>query len=144
VAASEVTEPEPAESEMSEPGPGRHPFRAFFARNRTLDMTYRVVIAVLGTIVVLVGIALIPLPGPGWLIVFAGLAILATEFEWADRLLQFARDKVLGWTNWVTSQSLLVRGAIGLGSLLAVAGAAWLYVATLGTPGWVPDWIPLV
>ncbi len=149
VSEPDVTEPEvivprSAESEMSEPDPGRHPFRAFFGRNRTLDMTYRVVIAVLGTIVVLVGIALIPLPGPGWLIVFAGLAILATEFEWADRLLQFARDKVLGWTNWVTRQSLMVRGAIGLGSMLAVAGAVWLYVSTLGTPGWVPEWIPLV
>ena len=98
----------------------------------------------LGALVVLGGIVLIPLPGPGWLIVFGGLALLATEFEWADRLLQFARDKVLGWTNWVTRQSLMVRGAIGLGSLLAVAGAVWLYVQTLGTPGWVPEWIPLV
>ena len=37
--------------------------------------------------VVAVGIALIPLPGPGWLIVIAGLAIWAVEFHWARRLL---------------------------------------------------------
>ena len=139
VAESELAEPEPAGSERV-----RHPFRAFFARNRTLDTTYRVVIAVLGALVVLGGIVLIPLPGPGWLIVFGGLALLATEFAWADRLLRFARNKVLGWTDWVTRQSLMVRGAIGLGSMLAVAGALWLYVQTLGTPGWVPEWIPLV
>jgi len=122
----------------------RHPFRAFFARNRTLDLTYRIVIAVVGATVVVVGIVLIPLPGPGWLIVFAGLALLATEFAWADRLLQYARGKVRGWTDWVTRQSWLVRGAIGLVGLLAIGGAVWLYLATLGTPGWVPEWVPIV
>src|SRR6476660_6972943 len=48
-------------------------------------------IAVLGLIVVLVGLALVPLPGPGWLIVIAGLAIWAVEFRWARRLLAFVR-----------------------------------------------------
>ena len=71
--------------------PLRHPFRQFFARHRTLDLTYRVAVAVIGAAVVVGGIILIPLPGPGWLIVFGGLAILATEFEWAGRLLDFAR-----------------------------------------------------
>jgi uncharacterized protein (TIGR02611 family) len=83
---------------------------------------------------------LLPLPGPGWLIIFAGLALLATEFAWAGRLLDYARDKVLGWTHWVGRQSLLVRAAIGLGGLLLVAAAIWLYLATQG----VPDWLPLV
>jgi uncharacterized protein (TIGR02611 family) len=46
---------------------------------------------VLGFTVVAVGIALIPLPGPGWAIVFAGFAILATEFEFAERV----RDKLI-------------------------------------------------
>ncbi len=32
------------------------------------------------------GVRLVPLPGPGWLIVFLGLAILGTEFAWARRL----------------------------------------------------------
>lgn len=116
----------------------RHPFRAFFARNRTLDLTYRVVIGVVGSAIVVGGIALIPLPGPGWLIVFAGLAVLSTEFAWAGRLLDFARDKVRGWTDWVTRQSVLVRAAIAVGSLLAVAAAVWLFVAVQGVPGWVP------
>lgn len=47
-------------------------------------------IAIVGVTVILIGIPLIPLIGPGWLIVFTGLAILATEFEWARRL----RDRV--------------------------------------------------
>jgi uncharacterized protein (TIGR02611 family) len=36
-------------------------------------------------------LGLIPYPGPGWLVVFAGLALLATEFERAQRVLTFAR-----------------------------------------------------
>lgn len=116
----------------------RHPVRAFFARHRTLDLTYRITIGVIGTAVVVLGFGLIPLPGPGWLIVFAGLAILASEFAWAGRLLDFARDKVRGWTHWVGRQSLLVRGALGLAGLALVAAAGWAYVATQGVPGWLP------
>jgi uncharacterized protein (TIGR02611 family) len=118
--------------------PLRHPFRAFFARHRTLNLVYRVVVGVVGAAIVLGGIVLIPLPGPGWLIVFAGLALLSTEFEWAGRLLDFARRQVLGWTDWVRRQSLLVRAAISLGGLALVAGAVWLYVTVQGVPEWVP------
>jgi uncharacterized protein (TIGR02611 family) len=113
-------------------------FRAYFAKHAWLDLTYRIGVGVLGTAIVVLGIVLIPLPGPGWLIVFAGLALLATEFVWAERLLTYARRRVHGWTQWVTHQSLLVRGLIGLVGLLAVAGAAWLYVAIRGVPGWLP------
>jgi uncharacterized protein (TIGR02611 family) len=127
----------PEGAEGAEP-PLRHPFRQFFARHRTLDVTYRVAVAVIGAAVVVGGIILIPLPGPGWLIVFGGLAILATEFEWAGRLLDFARRKVLGWTHWVGRQSLVVRGLIGLAGLLVVGGVLWTYVALQGVPALLP------
>ena len=54
----------------------------------------RTAVTVVGFAVVLLGIVLIPLPGPGWLIVFGGLAILATEYVWARRLLNYARRRV--------------------------------------------------
>ncbi len=114
-------------------------FRAFFAKHAWLDLTYRIVVGLVGAAVVVLGIVLIPLPGPGWLIVFAGLAILATEFVWAERLLGFARQKVYGWTSWVTEQSLAVRALIGLAGLAFVAGAVALYLAVYGLPGWVPS-----
>lgn len=44
-------------------------------------------VAVAGTAIVLVGLVLVPLPGPGWAIVFSGVALLGTEFTWAERLL---------------------------------------------------------
>ncbi len=54
----------------------------------------RIAVTIAGFVVVIVGAILIPLPGPGWLIVFGGLAILATEYVWARRLLNYARAKV--------------------------------------------------
>ncbi len=132
------TNPEEAADGPGADPPLRHPFRAFFSRHRTLDLVYRVAVGVLGTAIVLGGLVLVPLPGPGWLIVFAGLALLSTEFAWAGRLLDYGRRRLMTWTGWVTDQSLAVRALIGLGSLLAVAGAIWLYVAVQGVPGWLP------
>jgi tellurite resistance protein TerC len=52
----------------------------------------RVVIAVIGTTVLLIGIALLVLPGPAFVVIPVGLAILATEFAWARRWLQIVRE----------------------------------------------------
>ncbi|HEY0168720.1 MAG TPA: TIGR02611 family protein [Jatrophihabitans sp.] len=87
-------------------------------------MIWRVLIGTLGTVIVLVGLALIPLPGPGWLIVFIGVAVWATEFYWAQRLLQYGHRMVQHWTEWVKSRSLMIRMLIGLGGLLVLAGVA--------------------
>jgi tellurite resistance protein TerC len=62
--------------------------------NKTARWAKQVVVAVLGVTVILVGIAMIVLPGPALLVIPAGLAILATEFVWARRLLRKARRKV--------------------------------------------------
>lgn len=70
--------------------------------------TKRVAIAVAGGVVVLIGLILIPYPGPGWLIVFAGLAILATEFSWARRVLDKLRGLYDEWKAWVKRQNIFV------------------------------------
>ena len=46
----------------------------------------KVLIGIIGGLVLLAGIALLVLPGPAFLVIPAGLAILATEFAWAERL----------------------------------------------------------
>ncbi len=99
-----------------------------------MAIAYRVGVAVVGAAVVLLGLFLIPFPGPGWLVVFVGLGILATEFAWAERLLDFAKAKVRGWTRWARRQSLAVRGLLALGTLLLVGGLLWGYVAWQGVP----------
>ena len=54
----------------------------------------KLVVAVVGGSVVLVGIAMLVLPGPAILVLPLGLAILATEFLWARRWLKRARELV--------------------------------------------------
>jgi uncharacterized protein (TIGR02611 family) len=91
-------------------------------------------VALAGATVIALGLLLIPLPGPGWVVVFLGLGILATEFAWAERLLAYARTKLRAWTAWVARQALPARLAIGAAALLMVAGTAGAYLAWQGIP----------
>jgi tellurite resistance protein TerC len=54
----------------------------------------KLVVAVIGGTVLLLGIALIVLPGPAFIVIPVGLAILATEFAWARHTLKRTRDFV--------------------------------------------------
>jgi putative transmembrane protein PGPGW len=53
----------------------------------------RVGVTIAGFVVLLAGAAMLVLPGPGILVIIAGLAILATEYVWAQRLLKVAKEK---------------------------------------------------
>jgi hypothetical protein len=53
----------------------------------------RVAVTIAGFFLILVGVALLVLPGPGWLVIFLGLGLLATEYVWAQRLLNKAKEK---------------------------------------------------
>lgn len=63
-------------------------------RHRQRSRIVRAAVALAGFVVVLAGLAAIPLPGPGLLIVAAGLAILALEFAWAERWLERTIEQV--------------------------------------------------
>jgi uncharacterized protein (TIGR02611 family) len=54
---------------------------------------WRLIVLVVGSTVVLAGVAMLVLPGPAIIVIPAGLAILATEFAWAARLLHHAKEK---------------------------------------------------
>jgi uncharacterized protein (TIGR02611 family) len=118
-------------------------WRRCVAARRSLDTPYRVLVGLVGALVVAFGIVTIPLPGPGWLTVIAGLFVLATEFAWAERLLEYTRRHVTRWTEWLGRQSVVVRVAV------AVLTAAFVYAVLLvtlhlmGVPHWVPGWVPL-
>src|SRR5687768_12718700 len=96
----------------------------------------RMAIGIAGSIVLIIGIIAIPYPGPGWLIVFAGLAILATEFSWAQRVLDFAKMRYDLWTDWLKRQSLTVRIAVLALTGLVVLVTLWL----LNVFGLVSGW----
>src|SRR5689334_22485933 len=82
--------------------------------NPTGRLALRIGVGVLGALVVALGIVLIPFPGPGWAVVILGLAIWALEFSWAQRLLEYTKRQVLGWTRWVGPRSWPVRVLLGV------------------------------
>jgi uncharacterized protein (TIGR02611 family) len=53
----------------------------------------RIAVTVLGAVLLLLGLVMIVTPGPGIVLLIAGLAVLASEYVWAQRALNFARDK---------------------------------------------------
>jgi uncharacterized protein (TIGR02611 family) len=104
-------------------------------------LIYRIVVGVVGLVIVVGGLLLVPLPGPGWVIVFLGLAVWASEFEWAQRLLRLAKDTLTAWAKWLKPQPLWVKGLVLLGTLIAVAAVFWLLFMISGVPGFFPDTI---
>ncbi|MDO0931621.1 TIGR02611 family protein [Streptomyces sp. DG2A-72] len=66
----------------------------FIKARRILHLSWQVGIFAVGLAVVVVGIILLPLPGPGWVIIFGGMAIWATEFVWAQLVLRWTKRKV--------------------------------------------------
>ncbi len=91
-------------------------------------LSLKIAIGTVGTLVVAIGIVLIPFPGPGWAIVILGLAIWALEFAWAKSLLEFTRRHVRNWTHWIGRQSIAVRVLIGVVGLIFVAAIVWASV----------------
>jgi ADP-ribose pyrophosphatase len=67
----------------------------------------RIVIFVIGSTVVLIGIAMIVLPGPAFIVIPLGLAILATEFLWAKKWLAYAQDHLKNLATQIAKTSTL-------------------------------------
>ena len=97
----------------------------------------RIILETLGWLLVIVGLAALVLPGPGLLALFAGIALLATQYEWAERrveplkatALRVARDSVSSWRNIASS-------LLGVACLITL-GIVW------GLQPDQPDWWPL-
>ncbi|NDK90433.1 TIGR02611 family protein [Gordonia desulfuricans] len=111
--------------------------RYVIRRRPELNLTYRITVGVVGALVLAGGVVAIPYPGPGWLIVFLGLGILASEFSWAHRLLRFARTRYDAWVEWFRHQHWSVQGVFGLGTCLVVLASMWM----LGVFGTVAGWV---
>jgi uncharacterized protein (TIGR02611 family) len=67
-------------------------FRRAMRLNGLSPGVKRLIIGVVGTLMLAAGVAMIILPGPAFIVIPLGLAILATEFNWARRWMRKARD----------------------------------------------------
>lgn len=100
---------------------------------------YKWVVGIIGAAVTIGGLILVPAPGPGWVIVFVGVAILASEFEWAQRLLTWGKARLRDWNDWLAPKALWFKGLVGLVTLAVVLAIFYGLFLLSGVPGFFPD-----
>ena len=71
---------------------------------KTIRQAKRLIIAIIGFTVLLIGLAMVVLPGPAIIVIPIGLGILATEFIWAKKLLDRVKSSASNVKEWVSKQ----------------------------------------
>lgn len=61
---------------------------------KSLKQIKRIFIGIIGTTILIIGLAMIILPGPAFIVIPLGLSILATEFLWARKIMDKFKDKL--------------------------------------------------
>lgn len=95
----------------------------------------RVLTSVAGGVLVLVGAALMVLPGPGLILVFAGVAVLANEYYWAQRLREPVRYRAMQAAEASVATPLRIAWSILCGLGLIGLGVVWMVVPALPFSG---------
>ena len=104
----------------------------------------RIGLEIVGWTLLVAGIAALVLPGPGLLMIFAAMAVLSQQYEWAERRLDPIKYRALkGAAESVETVPRIIASIIGV-LLLFAAGALW--IANPAVPGWWPLsdgwWLP--
>ncbi|MER8100276.1 TIGR02611 family protein [Kitasatospora sp. NPDC094016] len=99
---------------------------AFVRRSRPLHLAWQVAIFLAGLAVVVLGVIMLPLPGPGWVVIFLGMGVWATEFDWARLVLRWSRRKVAEAAQRALEPRVRRRNltvtAIGLAAVVGIGG----------------------
>ena len=102
-----------------------------------MNAAKRIASAGLGWLLIVGGIAALILPGPGLLMLFAGLAILSQQYEWAERRLDPIKYRALkGAAESVENVPRIIVSILGVCFLVA-CGVLWIMKPA------APDWWPL-
>ena len=109
---------------------------AWSGQNRVRKVLVRAGVTVAGPLVVVVGVAMLVLPGPGLVVIALGLALLALEYEWARGLV----GALGGAVSWVRRAVLPKDGSPGR-RILGLAGGAAFLVATTALTGAVTTFV---
>ncbi|MFE9249413.1 TIGR02611 family protein [Streptomyces sp. NPDC007088] len=105
----------------------------FVQRRRTLHLSWQVGVFVIGLAVVVAGALMLVLPGPGWVVIFGGMAIWATEFVWAQLVLRWTKRKVTEAARRALDPAVRRRNIIlTVTGLVIVAAVILVYVVKFG------------
>ncbi|WP_338899277.1 TIGR02611 family protein [Streptomyces sp. TG1A-60] len=109
----------------------------FVRARRMLHLSWQVAVFVVGLAVVVTGVIMLPLPGPGWVVIFGGMAIWATEFVWAQLVLRWTKRKVTEATQRALDPKVrrrnIILTSIGL-VIVAVLGGVYVWKFGLEMP----------
>lgn len=103
---------------------------------READRVKRVFVVVAGVVLLIVGVALLVLPGPGMLLVLAGLVTLANEFPALERYVDPVQERAMKGAEDAVSSPLRIAGSVLAGLALIAAGVMWGLVPSLPLGGW--------
>jgi uncharacterized protein (TIGR02611 family) len=101
--------------------------RAWARRRRSTHVVWRAGVLLVGLGLVLAGVAMLVLPGPGWGAIILGLVVLASEYAWAHRLLEPVRRTALAAARKALDPKVRRRNLalVGVGLAVVVAGSVW-------------------
>ena len=114
--------------------------------NRALDATWRGIILVVGLTMVGLGLFFLLFPGPGWAVIIIGLIVLATEYAWAQRILNPVREFSSRIARLVVSQEYRTKRInIILIITIVIVTIAYAYWAKWGATmkGFEPILLPI-
>jgi len=135
VAASDVTSGDSAANLAAHPRRDRFPWcRHIGSKPRQLRV-YRVVVAIAGLLLIVLGLVTGPIPGPGGIpLILLGLATWASEFAWAHRLMHWFKLQLHRFQQWTRWQQ--VGFWVAFVAFCGLCGYSLMVVA--GVPPWVP------
>jgi uncharacterized protein (TIGR02611 family) len=116
-----------------------HAMRAWIHARPHVHLPYKIAVGIVGALVIIIGLILVPLPGPGWLVVFIGLTILASEFAFFHRISTWLRARLHAFWDWAKhhAPSARMRAAADRGKSGVDEAHADAH-RSLGTPGQLP------
>jgi uncharacterized protein (TIGR02611 family) len=128
------------ESAITQAVPHRVRHRRNPRQNTIVNVTWRALVLIAGLTLITLGVALLVLPGPGWATILLGLVVLATEYTWANRLLEPVRRRVKREAQRVRRLAPRHQAAVYAGLVavtVAFVALAW-YATTHANWSWLP------
>ena len=126
---------------LIEPEEDRWRWRRKIRENKRQLAVSRVAVALLGLLLIAVGLVSGPLPGPGGIpLVLLGLAVWSSECEWAHQLMLWFKKQLHRYRTWSTPQKVL--SLVVFFSCCGLLG--YFSLLTLGIPGWLPGSVDVV
>ena len=103
-----------------------------------MHMLKRFAVTIVGVALLVLGAAMMVLPGPGILVIVAGLALLATEYVWARKMLKTAQAQAEKVQEAAVASPLRTAATVVFGVVLLAVGLAMVFLRDVDLPFWSP------